>query len=208
MSKQLVKGGSKQTRTSTEGPEVLEVAPVPALQARYRDKVVDAFLSAGGCTNRLAMPRLLKVCLNMGLGKALVEKKLWDQALDDLARISGQRAVRTKARKAVSNFKTRVGWDVGARVTLRGRNMYEFLYRLLFIALPRVPDFRGLNPRSFDGRGNYSMGLGELLVFPEIDPDKSTVPLGVHITVVTSARTDAEGRRLLKELGFPFKRES
>ena len=176
----------------------------PRLKQRYRDEAVEALKDRLGRANRMAVPCLVKVCLNMGLGRALEDKKIFEQAVGDLTLIGGQKAVLTKARKSISNFKLRQGYNIGARVTLRGRWMFEFLYRLISVTLPRVPDFRGLNPNSFDGRGNYSMGLQEILAFPEIDPDKSTYPMGLHITVVTTAKSDEEGFELLKTLGFPF----
>jgi large subunit ribosomal protein L5 len=161
-----------------------------------------------GRDNRLSLPRLLKVVLNMGVGKALQDKERMKQAAEHLALIAGQRPQIMKAKVAVSGFRLREGNEIGCRVTLRGRRMYEFLDRLINIALPRIRDFRGVNPRSFDGNGNYSMGLTEQLVFPEIDPDKVTFTQGMDITIVTSTRSDDEARELLRLFGMPFREES
>ena len=185
---------------------VTEKPAPPFLAARWRDEVVEKLSASFGYRNVMAVPRLVKVSLNMGLGRGVADKKVFEQALTDLAAVSGQKAVLTKARVSISNFKLRKGYTVGARVTLRGRRMHEFLYRLISVVLPRVPDFRGLPTQGFDGAGNYSMGMRELIAFPEIDPDKSTEPLGMDITIVTSARTNEEGEALLTALGMPFQR--
>ena len=158
-----------------------------------------------GYTNLLQVPRLQKIVLNMGLGEAIQNAKVMDSAVAELTAIAGQKPVVTKARKAIANFKLREGMTIGCMVTLRGQHMYEFLDRLLNLALPRVRDFRGVSDRSFDGRGNYSLGLREQIIFPEIDLDKIDKVRGMTISIITSARTDAEGKALLKALGMPFR---
>lgn len=157
-------------------------------------------------TTIMQAPRLEKICINQGIGDATGDKKLVDNAANELTTIAGQKAVPTKARRSVSNFKLREGMPIGVRVTLRGDRMYEFLDRLITVALPRVRDFRGVNDKSFDGRGNYTMGITEQIVFPEIDIDKVNKIMGMDITFVTTARTDAEAYALLKEMGMPFKK--
>ena len=153
----------------------------------------------------MEIPRLVKICINEGVGTATQDKKLIDVALDEVTQIAGQKAVVTKAKKSVSNFKLREGMPIGVRVTLRGDRMWEFIDRLVNVALPRVRDFRGINDKSFDGRGNYSMGVTEQIIFPEINLDKVTKITGMDITFVTTAKTDAEAYTLLKSLGMPFK---
>jgi large subunit ribosomal protein L5 len=160
-----------------------------------------------GRKNPHDLPRLEKIVVSMGLGKAIGERKRLDEAVEHLAQITGQRPQITKAKNAVSGFRLREGMEIGCRVTLRGLRMYEFLDRLIALALPRVRDFRGLNPKGFDGRGNYNMGLNEQLVFPEINPDKAAFTQGMNITMVTSAQSDDEGRLLLRELGLPFRKD-
>jgi large subunit ribosomal protein L5 len=157
-------------------------------------------------TSVMQAPKLEKICINQGIGDATGDKKLIDNAAAELSIIVGQKAVSTKARKSVSNFKLREGMPIGVRVTLRGERMYEFLDRLISISLPRVRDFRGVNDKSFDGRGNYSMGITEQIIFPEIDIDKVNKIMGMDISFVTTANTDAEAFALLKELGIPFKK--
>ena len=158
-------------------------------------------------SNVMQVPRLLKISINQGVGGATQDKKLVDAALKEMTTIAGQKAVPTKARKSVSNFKLREGMTIGASVTLRNERMYEFMERLVAVALPRVRDFRGINDKSFDGRGNYTMGVTEQIIFPEIDIDKVDKISGMDITFVTSAKTDAEALALLKELGMPFKNQ-
>lgn len=182
------------------------------LLERYKKEIVPALRQDLGGPSVMAVPRLTKIVLSMGLGKAVAEStskarenKRFVEALEHLSTIAGQKPVMTKARKAVSNFKLREGYDVGAMVTLRGQRMYEFLDRLITLAIPRVRDFRGLNPASFDGRGNYSMGLQECGVFPEINPDKINFQQGLNITMCTNAGSDAEARKLLTMLGMPFR---
>src|SRR6266566_1408803 len=175
------------------------------LLERYQKEIAPALEKKFGRKNRLSLPRLEKIVVNMGVGKALQEKNRMEQAAEQLAQITGQKALITKAKKAVSAFRLRENNPIGCKVTLRGRRMYEFLDRLISIALPRIRDFRGVNPKSFDGNGNYSIGLTEQLVFPEIDPDKVNFTQGMDITFVTSTRSDDEARELLRLFGMPFR---
>jgi len=175
---------------------------VTNLLRQYKEDILPAMVERFGYKNSLAVPRLEKIVLSAGTGQD--DKERLPQALDDLALITGQKAVATKARKSVAGFKVREGMSVGARVTLRGARMYEFLERLISVAIPRLRDFRGLSERSFDGRGDYTFGINEQAVFPEIDPDKVKVAQGMHVTIVTSARSDDEGRELLRLFGMPF----
>ena len=174
---------------------------------RYRSEVVPALRERLEQTNDLAVPWVEKVVISMGVGAAIEDSKKLDEAMGHLATLSGQNPQLVRSRRAVSGFRLREGVPIGCRVTLRRRRMYEFLDRLISLALPRVRDFRGLNPRSFDGNGNYSLGLTEQLVFPEVDPDKVGNVQGMNVTVVTTARTDEEGHALLSELGMPFRKE-
>ena len=180
----------------------------PRLKARYREEVVPALMRELGLSNVMQAPGLEKVVINMGIGDSMKDARLLDAAVADLATITGQRPVVTKARKSVAGVKLREGQAIGAKVTLRGDRMWEFLDRLIAIAIPRIRDFRGLNGRAFDGNGNYTLGLTEQLIFPEIDYDKVAKIRGMDITVVTTATTDDAGRRLLLALGFPFERAS
>ncbi len=175
------------------------------LKDKYRDEILPALKESLGRTNVLSLPRLEKIVVSMGVGAAIQEKKRLEQAGRDLTQITGQKGLVCKARKSVSNFKLREGNEIGVMVTLRNERMYEFLDRLINLATPRIRDFRGLNPQSFDGRGNYSMGLTEQTVFPEVDPDKVEWLQGMNVTFVTSARTDEEGRELLRGFGVPFR---
>lgn len=175
------------------------------LQERYRDEVVPALRKEFGYTTIMAVPKIERVVVNMGIGEATQNPKLIDAAADELTRITGQRPVTTRARKSVAAFKLRQGMAIGSMVTLRGERMYEFLDRLISIALPRVRDFRGISPDGFDGRGNYTLGLRDQLIFLEIDYMKVDQSRGMNVSVVTTARTDGEGRRLLKLLGMPFR---
>jgi large subunit ribosomal protein L5 len=172
---------------------------------RYQKEIAPALEKKLGRKNRLSLPRLEKIVVNMGVGKALQEKNRMEQAAEQLAQITGQKALITKAKKAVSGFRLRENNPIGCKVTLRGRRMYEFLDRLISIALPRIRDFRGVNPKSFDGHGNYSLGLAEQLVFPEIDPDKVTFTQGMDVTFVTTTNNDDEARELLRAFGMPFR---
>jgi large subunit ribosomal protein L5 len=175
------------------------------LLERYQKEIVPQLKKKLGRDNLLSLPRLQKIVVNMGVGKALQDKSRMEQAAEQLSLITGQRAQIRKAKKAVSGFRLREGNEIGCRVTLRGRRMYEFLDRLISIALPRIRDFRGVNPRSFDGHGNYSLGLSEQSVFPEIDPDKVTFVQGMDVTFVTSTNNDDEARELLRSFGMPFR---
>jgi large subunit ribosomal protein L5 len=175
------------------------------LQERYQKEIVSQLAQKLGRTNRLSLPRLQKIVVNMGVGKALQDKNRMEQAADQLAQITGQKAQITKAKVAVSGFRLRQGNEIGCRVTLRGSRMYEFLDRLISVALPRIRDFRGVNPKSFDGHGNYSLGLSEQMVFPEIDPDKVNFTQGMDVTFVTSTSSDDEARELLRAFGMPFR---
>jgi len=175
------------------------------LHDTYRDSVVSELMKQFGYTSVMQVPRLEKITLNMGLGEALADKKVLESATSDMQSIAGQKPVVTKARKSVAGFKIREGYPIGAKVTLRGERMWDFLERLISIALPRVRDFRGLNPKSFDGRGNYSMGVREQIIFPEIDYDKVDKIRGLDITITTSAKSNEEGHALLAAFGFPFK---
>ena len=177
----------------------------PRLQSKYSNDVVPMLKEQFQYKNPMEIPRLVKICINQGVGAATQDKKLIDVALDEVTQIAGQKAVVTKAKKSVSNFKLREGMPIGVRVTLRGDRMWEFIDRLVNVALPRVRDFRGINDKSFDGRGNYSMGVTEQIIFPEINLDKVTKITGMDITFVTTAKTDAEAYTLLKSLGMPFK---
>ena len=175
------------------------------LLERYRSEIEGKLSGQLGRTNRLSLPRLEKIVVNMGVGLAIKDQKRLDEAVSDLSQIVGQRPLVTVARRSVAGFHLREGMKVGCKVTLRGRRMYEFLDRLITLALPRVRDFRGLNPRAFDGQGNYSLGVTEQVVFPEINPDKVVNVQGMDITIVTTAGTKEEGHLLLKELGLPFR---
>lgn len=177
----------------------------PRLKEKYLNEVVPALMAQFNYRSPMQVPRIEKICLNQGLGIANTDRKHMDNGLAEMTLITGQKAVSTKSRKDISNFKLRKGNAIGARVTLRGENMYEFLDRLISVALPRVRDFRGLNDKGFDGRGNYTLGIAEQIIFPEIDIDKVTRINGLDITIVTSARSDREAYSLLKEFGIPFK---
>lgn len=175
------------------------------LQDKYKTEIVPALKKKFGRTNDLSLPRLQKIVVNMGVGKALQDKNRMEQAAEQLAQITGQKPQITKARVAVSGFRLREGNAIGCRVTLRGKRMYEFLDRLISIALPRIRDFRGVNPKSFDGNGNYSLGLSEQQVFPEIDPDKINFAQGMDVTFVIGKSNDDESRELLRGFGMPFR---
>jgi len=179
----------------------------PRLRTKYQEEIVPALMEQFQYKSIMEVPRLVKVCINQGVGEATQDKKLVDTAQNELSLIAGQKAVATKAKKSVSNFKLREGMPIGVRVTLRHDRMWEFVERLVYVALPRVRDFRGINDKSFDGRGNYSMGVSEHIIFPEIDLDKVGKITGMDITFVTTARTDAEALALLKLVGLPFKNQ-
>jgi len=180
---------------------------IPRLRTKYKEEVVPKLMEQFQYTSIMQVPRLEKICINQGVGQATQDKKLVDTAQEQMTMIAGQKAVTTMAKKSVSNFKLREGMPIGTRVTLRADRMFEFLDRLVTVALPRVRDFRGINDKSFDGRGNYSMGITEQIIFPEIDLDKVSKITGMDINFVTTARTDAEALALLKEMGLPFKNQ-
>lgn len=178
---------------------------VPRLHEHYKKNVVGKLATQLGTKNPHAIPRMQKIVVNMGVGAATQDRKRLEEAVGHLTTLGGQKPMVTKAKKSISGFKLREGQEIGCMVTLRGARMYEFLDRLISLALPRVRDFRGLNPKSFDGRGNYTLGLGELLVFPEIEADKVHHQQGMHITIVTSATNDNDARALLREMGLPMR---
>ena len=175
------------------------------LEAHYKDTVVPALIERFGYSSAMQVPRIEKITLNMGLGEALTDKNVMDAAANDLAVISGQKPIVTKARKSVAAFKVREGWSIGCKVTLRRQRMYEFLDRIISVAIPRVRDFRGLSVSAFDGRGNFSLGFQEQIAFPEIDYDKVDAFRGLNVTLTTSARTDEEAEALLREFRFPLR---
>jgi large subunit ribosomal protein L5 len=179
---------------------------VPTLKALYADKIRKELQDEFGYKSSMQLPRIEKVIISMGVGDAISNKKLLDVAVNELSLIAGQRAVKTRAKKSISNFKLREGMDVGAKVTLRGDRMYEFLDRLINIALPRVKDFRGINPNAFDGHGNYSLGITEQIIFPEIVYDKIERISGLNIAIVTTAKNDVEAKSLLGKFGMPFRK--
>jgi large subunit ribosomal protein L5 len=181
------------------------MAYVPAFKSKYKNDIAPALKDKLGKKNVMEVPKLEKISINQGLGAAVSDKKIVDVALDEMTRISGQKAIATMSKKAISNFKLRENMPIGVKVTLRGDTMYEFLERLVTIALPRVRDFRGINDKGFDGRGNYTLGITEQIIFPEIDIDKVSRIQGMDITFVTSAKNDKEAYELLKDLGLPFK---
>ncbi|MFM1789131.1 MAG: hypothetical protein RLZZ12_480 [Actinomycetota bacterium] len=183
----------------------MSTATAPRLKSRYKSDVVAALQQQFGYKNRMQIPTLSKIVVNMGVGEAAKDSKLIEGAVRDLTVITGQKPVVTKARKSIANFKLREGQPIGAHVTLRGDRMWEFMDRLLSVSLPRIRDFRGLSPKQFDGSGNYTFGLTEQVVFPEIEQDKLDRVRGMDITIVTSAKNDDEGRALLRALGFPFR---
>ena len=175
------------------------------LKELYQNEIAPKLKEELGLKNVMETPRITKITVNMGVGEAIGDKKVLENAVGDLEKIVGQKAIVTKARKSIAGFKVREGWPIGCKATLRRDRMYEFLERLVSIAIPRVRDFRGINPKQFDGRGNFSMGVNEQIIFPEIDYDKVDKLRGLDICITTSARTDEEGRALLKAFNFPFK---
>lgn len=207
MAKEKKQGQEKKQKGSAEAKAkggVQDKGAPPRLREKYRTEVVPALMKKFGYKSVMQVPRLDKICLNMGVGQATQDAKVLDAAVQELEAISGQKVVVTKAKKAISNFKLREGVAIGCRVTLRSEKMYEFFDRLVAVALPRVRDFRGLSDKSFDGHGNYTMGIKEQIVFPEIDVDKVSRITGLDVTFVTSAASDVECYELLKELGMPF----
>ncbi len=177
------------------------------LKLRYQDEIASGLHREFGFKSSMQIPRLEKIIVSAGVGEAVANKKFLDSVVEELKQITGQKALRTKARKSIANFNIRAGMDIGAKVTLRGNRMYEFLDRFLNIALPRVKDFRGLNPRAFDGRGNYSVGIDEQIIFPEIDFDKIEQIRGLNVAIVTTAPNDEQAYSLLKGFGMPFRKE-
>jgi len=189
-----------------KAPKARAKAAPPRLRERYGKEIMPALMKEIGCNNPFEVPRLEKIVLNMGLGEALQNVKLLDSAVEELSTITGQKPVITKAKKAIANFKLREGVPIGTMVTLRGARMYEFLDRMLNVALPRVRDFKGVSDRSFDGRGNYSLGLREQIIFPEINYDRIDKIRGLEVSIVTTAKSDDEARALLTQLGMPFQK--
>lgn len=196
---------AKKAKSNTEAPSEGGVPVVPRLQERYEKEILPALAEQLGRPNRLSLPRLTKIVVNMGVGEATQDKKFLEMAVDALTQITGQKPVVTKARKSIAGFRLREGMAIGAKVTMRRQRMYEFLDRLISIALPRVRDFRGVSETAFDGNGNYSLGLTEQLVFPELNPDKFTKIQGMNICFVTTAGSDDEARELLRLFGMPFR---
>jgi large subunit ribosomal protein L5 len=180
-------------------------APVPRLQIHYREVVIKQLMEQFSYKSAMQVPRIEKIVLNMGVGEAVADKKIMDNALSDMTKIAGQKPLVTKARTSVANYKIRAGYPIGCKVTLRGRRMYEFLDRLVSIAMPRIRDFRGISARAFDGRGNYNMGVKEQIIFPEIEYDKIDAIRGMNITITTTARSDNEAKALLTAFRFPFR---
>jgi large subunit ribosomal protein L5 len=180
-------------------------APVPRLQIHYRDIVVKQLMEQFGYKTAMQVPRIEKIVLNMGVGEAVADKKIMDNAVADMTKIAGQKPLVTKARKSIANYKVRAGYPVGCKVTLRGARMYEFLDRLVSVAMPRIRDFRGMSGRAFDGRGNYNMGVKEQIIFPEIEYDKIDAVRGMNITITTTAKSDNEAKALLGAFRFPFR---
>ena len=188
--------------------DVVENSKMARLLEKYKTEIVPALQEQLGRKNTHSLPKLEKIVVSMGVGEAVQDRKRLDAAVQHLTTLSGQKAEVRRAKKSVSGFRLREGMPIGCRVTLRGKRMYEFLGRFITLALPRVRDFRGVNPNSFDGRGNYNCGLQEQLVFPEVDPETVNQPQGMNITIVTTAKTNDEGHALLKALGVPFKNET
>ncbi|GHT82341.1 50S ribosomal protein L5 [Bacteroidia bacterium] len=195
---------AKKTQTTAQQAPATPQGYIPALKTKYKNEIIPALMKEFGYTSVMQVPKLQKIVVNQGVGAATADKKLVDVAATELSSITGQKAMITRATKDISNFKLRKGMPIGAKVTLRGNNMYEFLRRLIAISLPRIRDFQGINDK-FDGRGNYNLGIKEQIIFPEIDIDKITKIMGLEITFGTSAATDKEGYALLRHFGLPFK---
>lgn len=194
------KGGKDKAKTGVSAP-----AGIPTLRQRYQDEVIKALMTEFSYTNINQVPRLEKITINFGLGEAVANPNVIKTSLDELTQMAGQKPVTTRAKKAIANFKLRAGLPIGCMVTLRRERMWEFLHRLISVAMPRIRDFKGISGKAFDGRGNYSLGLREQTIFPEIDYDKVDKVRGYNISIVTTANNDAEGRSLLKQLGMPFR---
>jgi len=198
------KTAAVEQSAAVEGSTPSQPAALSGLRLRYRQEAMPALQREFGYANPMQIPRLEKVVVNIGLGEAIQNAKALDAAVGDLTQITGQKPIVTRAKRSIAQFRLRTGMPIGAKVTLRGQRMYDFLERTMRLALPRIRDFRGITPRSFDGRGNFSLGLREQLVFPEIDYDKIDRLRGMEISIITTARTDEEGRKLLELLGMPF----
>jgi large subunit ribosomal protein L5 len=198
---------AKKKAPEAEAGQSAGPVPTPRLRTRYDKEILPELAKKLGRKNRLSLPKLQKIVVNMGVGAAITEKKYLEEAVGALTQITGQKPLVTSSRVAVSGFKLRENMPIGCKVTLRGNRMFEFLDRLISLALPRVRDFRGLNPNAFDGHGNYSLGLSEQLVFPELNPDKYTRVQGMNVTLVTSTNNNDEARELLRGFGLPFKQE-
>jgi len=207
----LVRSASNRTKWGKKSPSstrrVASKNYVPRLKQRFADKTAKELLEEFSFKSPMEVPKIEKIVVSAGVGDAIVNKKFLSSVVDELGRITGQKALKTKARKSIANFKIRSGQEIGAKVTLRGNRMYEFLDRLLNVALPRVKDFRGVSPRAFDGRGNYSLGIDEQIIFPEIDYDKIERIRGLNVAIVTTAHTDGQARSLLAGFGMPFSKE-
>jgi large subunit ribosomal protein L5 len=186
-------------------PKPAQPAAAPRLQVQYRDRVVKDLMQQFGYKTVMQVPRIEKITLNMGVGEAVADKKIMDNAVGDMSKIAGQKPIVTKSRKSIANFKIRTGYPVGCKVTLRGTRMYEFLDRLVSVAIPRIRDFRGIPGKAFDGRGNFNFGVREQIIFPEIEYDKIDAVRGMNITITTTAKTNEEGRALLAAFKFPFR---
>jgi large subunit ribosomal protein L5 len=199
------KGDKEAKGKSEKEPKAPKSTVVPRLKTRYEKEILPALAEKFGRANRLSLPRVQKIVVSMGVGSAIADKKHMEDAVSAMAEITGQKPLVCKARKSVANFRLRAGLAIGCKVTLRGARMYEFLDRLISLALPRVRDFRGLNPDAFDGHGNYSLGLTEQLVFPELNPDKYLRPQGMNIAICCSAGSDEESREMLRMFGVPFR---
>ncbi len=180
---------------------------IPRLKTKYHEEVIPALVKQFNYKSSMQVPKLSKICLNQGLGDAIADKKLMETAMTEMAQVAGQKAVATKSKKDISNFKLRKGMPIGVRLTLRGEKMYEFLDRLVSVSLPRIRDFKGINDKGFDGKGNYTLGITEQIIFPEINIDKISKIMGMDITFVTSAKNDSEALALLKAFGLPFKNQ-
>jgi large subunit ribosomal protein L5 len=203
----MAKKPAKAEEGKKEGAKAAAPPPVPRLQVRYEKEILPALAEKLGRQNRLALPRIEKIVVSMGVGSAIADKKHMEEATAALAEITGQKPVRCKAKKSIAAFRLREGLEVGCKATLRGARMYEFLDRLISLALPRVRDFRGLSPSAFDGHGNYSLGLSEQLVFPELNPDKYTRVQGMNIAICVTGGSNDESRELLRLFGMPFRRD-
>jgi len=202
--KKAEKAAAASAKTGASAP--LPKGYVPRLKKIYRETIAPSLKEEFGYTSGMQVPRLVKVTVSMGVGEAKENKKILDAAVEDIGHITGQKAMKTKARKSIATFKIRQGQEIGAKVTLRGSMMWEFLDRLINVALPRVKDFRGVNGNAFDGHGNYSLGLNEQIIFPEIDFDKIEKIMGLNIAIVTTAATDKEAKSLLARMGMPFRK--